>query len=302
VIKTFAGALALAGLVAIPMATAPAAASELKVLSEKTVTGFGHIESVGYDAADKVFYVSDFGPALKPADKDGKGKITKVSLDGKILQDGIFPAHGEVMNKPKGIWIADGHLWVTDIDSVWEFDLKTKQSKNLPLPGIIFANDPTVIGGALYVSDNRADKLAKVEPADFLNAKAPPKITIVFSGKNVNPNGLWPAQDGSLLLVGFAAKDKPRGIYEMKPGGEPKEISKDIGLLDGLYQMKDGDLLVTDWVAGALFQWNAKNGEHKLTTGFKGPADIAVVPNAKGYLVAVPDLVTGKLRLVQLGQ
>ena len=278
-----------------------AAAAELKVLSEKTVTGFGHVESVGYDAVEKVFYTSDFGPELKPPLKDGKGKITKVSLDGKILQDGIFPAHGEVMNKPKGIWIADGHLWVTDIDALWQFDLKTKKSKNLPLPGIGFANDVTIMDGALYVSDNHNDKLAKIEPADFMNAKAEPKITIVFSGKGVYPNGLWPAHDGSLLMVGFQSKDKPRGIYTFKPGGEPKEISKDIGLLDGLYQMKDGDLLVTDWVTGSLFQWNAKSGVHKLVDGIKGPADIAVVPNDKGYLVAVPDLVKGEIRLVQLG-
>jgi hypothetical protein len=109
-----------------------AIATEWKVLSEKTVTGFGHVESVGYDAQGKVFYTSDFGPALKPADKDGKGKITEVSLDGKILEDGVLPPKGTVMNKPKGIWVADGHLWVTDIDSVWEFDLK-KQDGQEPL-------------------------------------------------------------------------------------------------------------------------------------------------------------------------
>lgn len=30
------------------------------------------------------------------------------------------------MNQQKGIWIKGKHLWVTDIDLVWEFDLKTK--------------------------------------------------------------------------------------------------------------------------------------------------------------------------------
>ncbi len=295
-------AVGLAFSAALALAAMPAAsAKELKVLSEKTVTGFGHVESVAYDPKEKVLYTSDFGPELKPPLKDGKGKITKVSLDGKILQDGVFPANGEVMNKPKGIWIADGHLWVTDIDALWEFDLKTKKSKNLPLPGIGFANDVTIMNGALYVSDNRNDKLVKIEPADFLNAKSAPKVTMVYSGKGVSPNGLWPAQNGSLLMVGFVGKDKPRGIYAMKPGGEPKEISKPIGVLDGLYQMKDGDLLATDWATGSLFQWNAKTGVHTLTTGIKGPADIAVVPNDKGYLVAVPDLVKGEIRLIQLG-
>jgi hypothetical protein len=302
-IKKVSTGLALATcLVGLQFALAPAlSAKELKVISEKTVTGFGHVESVAYDPQAKVFYTSDFGPELKPPLKDGKGKLTTVSLDGKILKDGAIKPDGNVMNKPKGIWIHGNRLWVTDIDAVWVFDLKTKKGKKLLLPGIGFANDAAVMGDALYVSDNRNDKLVKVEPADFLHAKSP-KITMVFSGKDVFPNGLWPAPHGKLLMVGFQAKDKPQAIYEMAPGKDPVAISDKIGLLDGLYRMKNGDLLVTDWVSGSLFQWNKKMGKHDLATGIKGPADIAVVPNKKGYLVAVPDLVKGEIRLVQLGK
>ena len=303
-IRTIAGALALStGLIVLPLLNANgAAAAELKVLSEKTATGFGHIESVAYDPKGKVLYTSDFGPDLKPADKDGKGQISKVALDGKIIEPRFLPSAGQILNKPKGIWIAGNRLWVTDIDSVWVFDLKTKEGKKLELPGIQFANDPTVMNGALYVSDNRADQLFRVEPADFLKSKDAPKITVVFKGKGVFPNGLYPGKGGALLMVGFESKDKPHGIFEMAPGGEPKLISDDIGLLDGLYQMKDGDILATDWVAGSLFQWNKKMGMKKLATGFKGPADFCVIPNAKGLLVVVPDLVTGEMRFVQLGK
>jgi hypothetical protein len=303
-IRTIAGALTLStGLIVLPLLNVHgAAAAELKVISEKTVTGFGHVESVAYDPKGKVFYTSDFGPELKPPLKDGKGKITKVSLDGKILEDGFLPAKGQVLNKPKGIWIAGNRLWVTDIDAVWVFDLKTKEGKKLDLPDIGFANDVVVIGGALYVSDNRNDKLARVEPADFLKSKKGPKITMVFSGKGVFPNGLYPGKGGALLMVGFESKDKPHGIYSMAPGKEPVLLSDNIGLLDGLYQMKNGDILATDWVTGSLFQWNKKMGVKKLATGFKGPADFCVVPNDKGLLVAVPDLVKGEIRLIQLGE
>ena len=107
------------GLTALQAMSAPAAsAKELKLLSEQTTTGFGHVESVAYDSRNKVLYTSDFGTELKPADKDGKGKITKVSLDGKILEDGFLPAKGQTLNKPKGIWVKGDRLWVTDIDSV----------------------------------------------------------------------------------------------------------------------------------------------------------------------------------------
>jgi len=45
-----------------------------------------------------------------------------------------------------------------------------------------------------------------MEPADFLE-KRDPKVTTVFSEKSVNPNGLYPARDGSLLMVGFMSAD-----------------------------------------------------------------------------------------------
>jgi hypothetical protein len=288
---------------AIFQAMAPAAsAKELKVLSEKTFTGFGYPESVAYDPAEKVLYVGDFVSALKPAEKDGKGKINKVSLDGKILEKAVLPANGQTLNKPKGIWIKGRHLWVADIDSLWEFDLKTKQGKKLPLPGITYANDVALLGDAIYVSDNRSDKIARVEPADFLASKTTPKVAIVYSGKSIFPNGLYPGKNGSLILEGYQAKDKPHGIYVMARGKEPKQISKNIGMLDGLYRMKNGDLIATDWVSGTVFQWNKKMGIHTLASNFKGPADLCVIPNDKGLLVIVPDLVKGELRFVQLGK
>ncbi len=291
------------GLAALQLAVTPgASAKDLKVLSEKTVTGFGHVESVAYDPRGKVFYISDFGPELKSADKDGKGKITKISLDGKILEDGFLPAKGQVLNKPKGIWIRGDRLWVTDIDSVWVFDLKTKEGKKLELPGITFANDPTVMGGALYIGDNRSDQLIRVEPADFLKSKSAPKISVVFKDKGIYPNGLFPGKGGALLMVGLKDKDNPRAIYSMAPGKDPVALTDNFGLLDGLYQMRNGDILVTDWKTGSLIRWNKKDGMQKLAGDFKGPADFCVVPNEQGFMVVVPDLVKGELRLIQLSR
>lgn len=110
-----------------------------------------------------------------------------------------------------------------------------------------------------------------MQPADFLD-KGAPKVSVVLSGKSINPNGLYPAKDGSLLMVGFMSADQPRGIYAMGTDGEIKTLAKDVGQLDGLFQMDDGSLLVTDWKSGSLF------------------------------MVVVPDLVKSELRMVQLGK
>src|SRR5512134_2547795 len=99
-------------------------AKPLRVVSEQTVKGFAFPESVAYDPQGRVLYVSEFGSELKPAEKDGKGRISKVSLTGAVLDRQFLPAAGGVLNKPKGIWVAGNRLWVTDIDVVWVFDLK----------------------------------------------------------------------------------------------------------------------------------------------------------------------------------
>ena len=274
-----------------------------RVSSDQTVGGFKFPESAAYDPKGKVLYVGNFGgEKLAPAEKDGLGYISKVGLDGKVIEERWVPAKGgEAMHKPKGIWIAGGRLWVTDIDAVWIFDLKSKKGRKLPLPGVGFANDPAVMGKALYISDNRNDKLVKVEPADFLNARNP-QVTEVVSGMGYSPNGIYPSKTGMLYFGGFVAPDKPKNFYALGVSGQIKTISDPVGRIDGLYEVKDGSLLFTDWNTSSLSIWNDKTDKVRvLAAGFKGPADFTVIPNADGSLTAVvPDLVQSQLRFIQL--
>jgi hypothetical protein len=78
------------------------------------------------------------------------------------------------------------------------------------------------------------------------------------------------------------------------------QIRGDLGSLDGVALLRDGSYLYTDWAGGGLFVLTGQNAPVKLTGGFKGPADFALVPRGKGYLVVVPDLVTGQVRLVEI--
>jgi len=286
---------------ALAFLSSVAAAQNWRATSDQTIGGFVHPESVACDARGKALYMSEFGtPKLDPALKDGMGSIIKLDLAGKVLEKQFLPAPGgEKLNKPKGVWVRGDRLWVTDIDVVWVFDLKTKKGRKLAVP-VGFANDPVVVGNALYVSDNRNDALIKIEPADYLNSKGAPRITTVFSGAGVNPNGLYGARDGMLLMVGFLAPDKPKGIFALGVSGQIKQVSDPIGRLDGIWELADGTYLATDWNSGSLFHWQKSGEMRKLADGFKGPADFCVMANAGGLMVAVPDLVQGQLRIVQL--
>jgi hypothetical protein len=289
-------------IVALLLAFSATASAQYRATSEQVIGGWVNPESVGCDARNKVVYVGNFGsPKFDPALKDGMGYISKVGLDGKVIEKQWVPAAGgEKLHRPKGIWIRGDRLWVTDVDAVWIFDTKTKKGRKFNLPGVGFANDPAVAGNTLYISDNRNDILVKVEPADFLNAKKEPVMTEIFRGAGVNPNGVYPLRDGRLLMVGSMAPDKPRAIYALGVSGQIKMISDPIGRLDGAYELEDGSLLVTDWDSGSLFQRMESGERRKLSDGMKGPADFCVLPNAGGLTVFLPDLVQSQLRIIQL--
>ena len=275
-------------------------AQGMKVVADTAVGGFLFPESAACDSAGKAVYVSQFVSALKPADKDGKGRISKVAVDGAMIEPQFLPGPGDVLNKPKGVWVAGQRLWVSDIDVVWVFDLKTRKGRKLPLPGAQFANDVAVRGDTLYVSDNRLDAVFVVQPADFLDGQQSPQVTQVASGASTNPNGIYPGQDGVLLLAGMGDADHPRGLYALGSDGKVTTLADDMGKLDGLYQTSDGSLLATDWVSGTLFSWTAAGGRQTLASDFKGPADFCAMADGDGITLFVPDLIKGDLRLIKL--
>ena len=277
--------------------------AQWRISSDQAVGGFKFPESAAYDAKGKMLYVGNFGgEKLAPAEKDGLGYISKVGLNGKVIEERVFPAKdGEKMNKPKGIWVQGERLWVTDIDALWIFDLRTKKQRRLAVQDAKFLNDPAVMGKALYVSDNRNDTLYKIEPADFLDAKVKPKVTTVFTGAGVNPNGLHPSRTGMLYMVGFAGPNNPRFIAALGVSGQIKKLTDPFGGLDGIYELSDGSLLLTNWYNGTLSHWSDAGGIKELAKGFKGPADFAVIPGDGGSMtVVVPDLPASQLRFIHL--
>lgn len=286
--------LVLAGCVAAEDKRAEDAPAPLRVTSDTVVKGFTFPESVGCDRADGVIYVSNFGGTqLKPGEKDGKGYVSKLTVEGKMLEERAFPV---TMNKPKGIFVDGRRLWVTDIDGVWIFDTLNKKGRKLMIPGARFANDVTARNNILYVSDNRGDTLYRIEPSDFLDARVQPKITESWAMKEINPNGLWVGADGWLLIVGFLAPDKPRGVYAMDEDGKLKALGAPVGRLDGIAQLRDGSILVTDWNTGTLARWTEKGGLRPIARDFKGPADFCVL----GHTAFVPDLVKNEVRIIEL--
>jgi hypothetical protein len=276
--------------------------AQLRVISDQVIRGFAHPESVAFEPTERVLYVSQFASVLKPTLKDGKGKISKVSLDGDVIEDQYLPAQGVELNKPKGIWIEKGVLWVTDIDMVWVFDLNTRKGRPAALPGAEFANDPTVINNILFVSDSGRKRIYRIDPANFLNPDIIPEVAIYGTELSFAPNGLYPSKNNDLLVAGYDNGDQDHGVYSIAAEEKFETLIKNLGKLDGLVQLKDGSILVTDWKSKSLISWNRKTGVKQLARGFGGPADFCVVPEGKRLLVVIPDLVKSELRFIRLSK
>ena len=288
--------LALAALLALGLA-APAPA-QWHVSAQTTVTGLGHPESVAWDPRDQTLYLSNFGPPLKPGQKDHRGYISRLDQGGRVLEPRRLPAEGS-LHKPKGLWLQGRRLWTADIDALWVFDLDSRQGRRLELPGAVFLNDPVVAGGRLYVSDTQAHRVYQVEPADFLATE--PAISLRLEQKDLAPNGLWALPDGALLIASSPRDGSQGSLWRLEPGAKQAQpLTPPAGRLDGLAALPDGTLLFTDWISGGLYALEPSGQRRWLAGRFQGPADFALIPQGGGFLLVLPDLVSGELHFLTL--
>jgi hypothetical protein len=256
------------------------------VAKEKwSLTGFSHPESVDYDIAHKVFYVSNIGGA--PLDKDGNGFISKVSRDGKMLEQKWIEGG---MNAPKGIVMQGFKMWVSDIDRLHEIDTRTgKITNTYAADGAVFLNDTAVdAAGNVYVTDIAKRTIWKLEGG---------KMSIWLQGDSLpHMNGLRVIYGGKLLVAGWGkgmhddgSTDSLGNLFTVDLATKAIANLGDgspVGNLDGLERGTHGTFLVTDFVAGGLHRiW--PNGKSTQLIDLKpGSADLDVIN--KGHLAVVP--------------
>ncbi len=225
-------------------------------------------ESVLYDAKAKVLYVSNIDG--QPWEKDGKGSVGKVSLDGKIIVTDWVAG----LNCPKGMGLYGNSLYVADLDGLVEIDISKGAIKNVyPFEGAQGLNDVTVDKkGVVYVSDSRAKKLYRFE-----NGKA-----VVFLENLKGPNGVLVHGDEFYVL-------DDGGMYKL---GADKSLTKITdgmeGGTDGIENVQGKDYIVSCW-AGQIFYVNADGTKQKLLDTRdqkRNTADIGY--DAKARVVYVP--------------
>src|SRR5262249_39804612 len=151
------------------------------------------------------------------------------------------------LDAPKGMAIAQGVLYVADLNTVRKFDVKTGAPKgDIPIAGATFLNDMSAgADGKVYVSDSGIKVTESgMEPTgtDAVYVIDKGKAKPLAKSKELGgPNGVL-ATDKGLLVVSFGGE-----LYRLDKDGKRADVTKlPEGGLDGLVAVGD-TLYISSW-------------------------------------------------------
>jgi DNA-binding beta-propeller fold protein YncE len=186
-------------------------------------------ESVLYDENQDVLYVSNIHGA--PDAKDGNGFISKVSMDGKIMDQHWVKG----LDAPKGMGLSEGKLYVADVDKVYEIDTNSgKITRTYTVDNAKFLNDIAIDDkGKVYISDTRGGSIYIIENGNLST----------WMGDLDGPNGLF-TEDGKMLMALWNGKS----LNSVDPDTKQVTIRTDsIENPDGIEAIDDDAYLVSSW-------------------------------------------------------
>ncbi|MEO9870029.1 SMP-30/gluconolactonase/LRE family protein [Ekhidna sp.] len=223
-------------------------------------------EAVRFDAENNMIYVMNMG--VKPnSEKDGDGTISKLSVDGEILEKEWVTG----LNSPKGANFQNGKLYVADIDELVQIDIITATvEKRYPSIDPKFLNDTDVDeNGDVYFTDTGSDQVLKLVDGE---------VMVWQKIEGLNPNGVF-VEENRVLIISyglgeFYAFNKESGVKEILATG--------IKGGDGIVAIDEGYLIST-WPGEIFFVPKDQRGGDAtkiLDTKDAGlnAADITLIP------------------------
>ena len=231
-------------------------------------------ESALYDESTGTVYVSNI-EGQDPNGKDGVGSIGIISKDGKIVN----AAWVSGLNAPKGMGIANGKLYVTDIDELVEIDIASAAVSNkYKVDGAVFLNDLAIQNNKVYFTDSRTGIVHLFNEGTIST----------FSSGNEGINGLEVAADGTLYGLDGS------GLKKWNTDGTSSIINANVKGGDGLVILSNGNFVASKW-QGEI--WFVTDTSQTLMLDTKAAesntADIGFIPGEN--LVVVPTFFKNKV-------
>ena len=237
------------------------------------------VESVLFDSQSGKIYTSNI-IGQNPTEKDGKGSISIIDTEGNIVTQDFVTG----LNAPKGMGIANGKLYVTDIDELVEIDLESgKITQKYPIDGGQFLNDIATEDDKVFFTDMNTGTVYILMDGE---------ISKVSEG-NESINGLEVSAEG--VLYGLDAS----GLKKINEDGSSEVLNDVVTGGDGLISLGDGKFVASRW-AGEIY-FVDQNGETLLLdtkAEESNTADIGYNPSTK--VVYVPTFFKNKVAAYQL--
>lgn len=228
-------------------------------------------ESVLYDAKSGIIYVSNVDG--KPADKDGKGSISTLSADGKILNANWVTG----IDSPKGMGILNNHLFVSNIDEVIEIDIPAKKIvTRYHVDGSAFLNDIVVdpTSGRIFISDSKKGQVFVLQNGKVSSWQQGEMFT--------GANGLF--LFNNLLFVGTG-----NSIVQCDlKSGKSRIAVANTGGVDGLFVTPEGKFIFSDWKGSVFITSKDSKPELILNTSAQNmnAADFGVIVSK--HMILIP--------------
>jgi DNA-binding beta-propeller fold protein YncE len=227
-------------------------------------------ESVFVDRQNNCLYVSNIG-GKEPWLKDGNGFISKVSMDGTVIEREWVKG----LNAPKGMTLIKNKLFVADVDQLVIIDIKTgKILKTHICKDCTALNDVTDgKGKKILVTDSRGRSIYEVDGKKF--------VKLIDSTQLTRPNGILTSNKETYILDKEAVNRLTNGTLEMIVGGMP-------GGTDGIEPLSKNEFIVNCW-SGTIYYVNIEQKTKVLlldTTAKKiSAADIGLNKSTKTVFV-----------------
>lgn len=231
------------------------------------------VESVIYDPVSQHIYTANINGV--PSEKDSKGSISKLTLDGKIVNANWVDG----LNAPTGLGIYNGKLYTTDIDKIIEVDIDSAViTQTYPIPEAQVLNDITIgPDGKIYCSDTEGNTIYALENGSVTK----------FVLNIESPNGLLSTED-EFAVVCWNQKT----FYQVDPVDKTlKVVTNRIRGMDGLEAVGNGDYLISSYYGKVYYV--TKEGEKTIILDTSkeeiSATDIDYIPELQMLLVPTMD-------------
>ena len=234
-----------------PAASQPfAAGPPLKLTPNTKVYGsFRFAESLSYDAERDLYVAINAGMPQDVVANDGY--VSLINPDGSVHTPKWIGVNrnGLTLNHPLGSDIANGMLYVVDINTIRWFDLKSGEPRgSVDVPSATRFNDLEVAADGTIYATQTGDQNSETWKVFKVTAKG--EASVLVSGAPLRqPNGVGLDAKGNVVVVNIGSND----VHTFSPTGQllATEQAVDPGN-DGLVVLPDGTKYVSSVRQGTV--------------------------------------------------